>query len=62
MAELNGQPAVLVRDGGGLLSAVLLDTDGPTITALWLIMAPSKLAFAGRQAAALSRNAGSGAQ
>jgi RNA polymerase sigma factor (sigma-70 family) len=62
MAELNGQPAVLVRDGGGLLSAVLLDTDGPAITAVWLIMAPAKLAFADRQTAALSRNTGSGPQ
>jgi RNA polymerase sigma factor (sigma-70 family) len=55
LTEVNGQPAVLAWSGGSLLAVLILDADGGTITALWLVAAPGKLGFAARQAAGLPR-------
>lgn len=55
VAEVNGQPAVLAWNRGGLLAVLIPEGDGPEITALWLVAAPAKLAFAARQAAGAPR-------
>jgi RNA polymerase sigma factor (sigma-70 family) len=55
VAEVNGQPAVLAWNQDSLLGVLIPENDGTTIAALWLILAPGKLAFAARQAAVLPR-------
>ena len=55
LAEVNAQPAVLAWSRGSLLAVLLPDAGPGTIAALWLVAAPGKLAFAGRQAASLPR-------
>jgi RNA polymerase sigma factor (sigma-70 family) len=55
VAEVNGQPAVLVSSRDSLLAVLIVQVDRTAITALWLVAAPGKLAVAGRQAAGLPR-------
>jgi RNA polymerase sigma factor (sigma-70 family) len=53
VAEVNGQPAVLAWSRGSLLAVVIVDADRGMIAALWLVVAPGKLAVAARQAVSL---------
>jgi RNA polymerase sigma factor (sigma-70 family) len=46
VAEVNGELAVLGQSRGRLVMTLLLESDGSTITALWLVTAPRKLAHA----------------
>lgn len=55
VAEVNGEPAVLAWNAGSLLGVLIPENDGTTIAALWLILAPRKLAFAAHQAVGLPR-------
>jgi RNA polymerase sigma factor (sigma-70 family) len=55
VSEVNGQPAVLAWSRGSLLAVLIPEADAVTITALWVVAAPGKLAFAARQAADLPR-------
>jgi RNA polymerase sigma factor (sigma-70 family) len=48
VAEVNGELAVLARSGDRLVMALLLESDGATVTALWMVTAPRKLAHAAR--------------
>lgn len=48
VAEVNGELAVLARSRGRLVMVLILESDGSTVTALWLVTAPRKLAHAGR--------------
>jgi RNA polymerase sigma-70 factor (TIGR02957 family) len=54
-ADVNGEPAVVLTEGGSLRGVLVVRTDGAVLTALDLVVNPEKLAFAERQ---LSRNAG----
>jgi RNA polymerase sigma factor (sigma-70 family) len=48
VAEVNGELAVLARSSGRLVMVLILEWDGPAVTALWLVTAPGKLAHADR--------------
>lgn len=48
VAEVNAELAVLARSRGRLVMALILESDGSMITALWLVTAPRKLVHAAR--------------
>ena len=48
-AEVNGAPALVAGDAGGLRAVWFLATDGERLTGLGMVVNPDKLAFAGRQ-------------
>jgi RNA polymerase sigma-70 factor (TIGR02957 family) len=48
-AEVNGEPALVATDAGGLRAVWFLATDGERVTGLDLVVNPEKLGFAGRQ-------------
>jgi RNA polymerase sigma-70 factor (ECF subfamily) len=43
MTELNGQPALVVRDGDEMLGTMAIETDGEKITTLYGLRNPDKL-------------------
>jgi RNA polymerase sigma-70 factor (ECF subfamily) len=50
LVEINGEFAVLVRDGSGdLLAIMALELGGGRVTAVRTIVSPAKLAFAAAQ-------------
>jgi RNA polymerase sigma factor (sigma-70 family) len=53
VAEVNAQPAVLAWNGDSLLAVLIPEAEEATVTALWLVAAPGKLAVVARQAAGL---------
>jgi RNA polymerase sigma-70 factor (ECF subfamily) len=48
VAEINGELAVLVRSRGRLVMVLVLESDGLTVTRLWLVTAPRKLVHVAR--------------
>jgi RNA polymerase sigma-70 factor (TIGR02957 family) len=54
LAEVNGQPALLARTDGRLAAIVVFEISDGLIAGLWTLANPDKLAFANRQAGALS--------
>jgi hypothetical protein len=61
VAEVNGQPAVLIWSGDSLLAVLIVEVDLAAITELWLVTAPGKLAVAaaGREVVTKTRSEGS---
>lgn len=57
-AEVNGQPAILGRQGGQLAGTLVLELDGEQISAMRIVANPDKLRFAAAQRAGLSHLAG----
>jgi RNA polymerase sigma factor (sigma-70 family) len=57
VTEVNASPALLLWGGDTLLAVVLPQVGADTITAVYVITNPDKLAFTARQAAALPRTA-----
>ena len=43
MIEVNGQPALVIRDGGEMLGIIAIETDGEKITTLYGLRNPDKL-------------------
>jgi RNA polymerase sigma-70 factor (ECF subfamily) len=43
MTELNGQPALVVRNGDEMLGTMAIETDGEKITTLYGLRNPDKL-------------------
>jgi RNA polymerase sigma factor (sigma-70 family) len=55
LAEVNGELAVLAWSRGRLVMVLILESDGSTITALWLVTAPRKLDHVARSLAVTNR-------